>query len=143
MALETERRSRDYLYGRLLAIAERMERIALSVTGEMRDTNAAKLMHRFAERPFTTWKQIELALVPYKTRLQSGRTGFLSKMLTLMDEIHCMFEADDYTSDAPLSGEFLLGYHCQRYELRSKATKDDVLPEENEIEENTTDQEDE
>jgi CRISPR-associated protein Csd1 len=127
MALETERISRDYLYGRLLAVAERLEYIALGITGENRDTNAAKLMHRFAERPYSTWAQIEKALVPYKTRLQSRRAGFLANMKNLIDEIHCMFMPEDYTSDAPLSGEFLLGYHCQRHDLKLKS-KDEENP---------------
>ena len=117
MALETERDSRDYLYGRLLAVAEHMESRALYVTGEIRDTNAAKLMQRFSERPYSTWLQIEQALVPYKTRLQARRPGFLKTMKDLLDEIHFMFITEDYMSDAPLTGEFLLGYHCQRRDL--------------------------
>ena len=121
MALEDDRNSRDYLYGRLLAVAERIEQIALSVAGEQRDTNAAKLMQRFSVRPYSTWLQIEQALVPYKTRLRSRRPEFLAKMLCLLDDIHSKFDADDYVKDTPLSGEFLLGYHCQRRELTGKA----------------------
>ncbi|MDR3355184.1 MAG: type I-C CRISPR-associated protein Cas8c/Csd1 [Synergistaceae bacterium] len=121
MALEPERRSRDYLYGRLLAAAEWTEQIALFVANERRDTNAAKLLHRFAEKPFSTWRQMELALIPYKSRLRGSRAPFLNNMDNLMDEIHGMFDADDYTDNSPLSGEFLLGYHCQRRDLKSKA----------------------
>src|SRR5439155_12503237 len=62
MALEPDRNTREYLYGRLLAIAEHIEDRALYVAGERRDTTAAKLMQRFAERPFSTWKTIELSL---------------------------------------------------------------------------------
>ncbi|MGB5686944.1 MAG: type I-C CRISPR-associated protein Cas8c/Csd1, partial [Candidatus Electrothrix sp.] len=43
MALEEDRTTRDYLYGRLLAIAERIEEVALNVGGEKRPTNAARL----------------------------------------------------------------------------------------------------
>ncbi|MDR2522383.1 MAG: type I-C CRISPR-associated protein Cas8c/Csd1 [Synergistaceae bacterium] len=126
MALETKRDTRDYLYGRLLAVAERLEYIALNVAGENRDTNAARLMQRFAERPYSTWLQIEQALVPYKTRLQTRRAGFLSNMKNLLDEIHCLFKtAEVYTSDAPLSGEFLLGYHCQRRDLQLKTKSEE------------------
>ncbi|MDR2175743.1 MAG: type I-C CRISPR-associated protein Cas8c/Csd1 [Synergistaceae bacterium] len=123
MALETERTSRDYLFGRLLAVAERLEYIALNLAGENRDTNAAKLMQRFSERPYSTWLQIERNLVPYKTRLQSRRAAFLSNMTGLLDDIHNLFQPDDYMKDTPLGGEFLLAYHCQRHELRKK-TKD-------------------
>jgi CRISPR-associated protein Csd1 len=136
MALETEKNHRDYLYGRLLAVAERLEYIALNVAGERRDTNAAKLMHRFSERPYSTWLQIEQSLVPFKTRLQSRRPGFLYNMTSLLDDIHDLFQAEDYMRDTPLSGEFLLAYHCQRRDLRIK-TKDETeqnIPDTNEEE---------
>src|SRR5690606_28700456 len=101
-------------YGRLLAIAEKIESIALAVAGEKRDTTAARLMQRFSDRPFSTWKTIELALTPYKTRLRSRRTGFLVNMEKLLDEVSNAFQPQDFVNDKPLSGEFLLGYHCQR-----------------------------
>jgi CRISPR-associated protein Csd1 len=121
MSLEPERRSRDYLYGRLLAIAEHVEERALYLGGEKRDTNAAKLMQRFAERPFSTWRVIEGGLTPYKTRLQSKRPPFLYRMKKLLDEVHALFSEEDFQSDKKLSGEYLLGYHCQRLELQKKA----------------------
>ena len=118
MTLETDRKTRDYLYGRLLAIAESIESRALFVARETRDTTAARLMQRFADRPYTTWRTIELALVPYKTRLRASRGGFLFKMDLLLDDVMGAFSGDDFTQDGPLSGEFLLGYHCQRQALK-------------------------
>jgi len=109
MTLEKDRTTRDYLYGRLLALAEDLENWAQSTAGEKRPTNATRLMQRFAERPFSTWRTIELALVPYKTRL--GLKA--SKLLKTMDEVMAAFNPDDFVSDKPLSGEFLLGYHAQ------------------------------
>lgn len=117
MTLETERTSRDYLYGRLLSIAEHIEGRALYVGGEKRDTTAAKLMQRFADRPNSTWRTIELALAPYKSRLRAKRPAFMHGMETLLDEVVTKFEGDEFLSDRKLSGEFLLGYHCQRQAL--------------------------
>lgn len=125
MALEEDRNTRDYLYGRLLAVAEKMEQVALNVANEPRETNAARSMHHFAQRPFSTWKQIELSLAPYRERLRSNRAGFLVKMLALLDEIHDQFGENVYNDDTPLNGEFLLGYHCQRRALSLKGTEDD------------------
>ena len=51
MSLETDNTSRDYLYGRLLAIAEHIEARALFLADERRDTNAARQMQRFADFP--------------------------------------------------------------------------------------------
>lgn len=117
MALETDRHSRDYLYGRLLAIAEHIEGRALYVAGENRDTAAAKLMQRFADRPASTWRTIELALTPAKSRLRAKRPAFMREMDKLLDEVIVAFPGDDFTNDSKLSGEFLLGYHCQRRAL--------------------------
>jgi CRISPR-associated protein Csd1 len=77
MALETDRKTRDYLYGRLLAVADNIERLALWIADENRSTTAERLMQRFADRPSSTWRTIELALSPYKARLRSSRPRFL------------------------------------------------------------------
>jgi|CXWL01.1.fsa_nt_gi CRISPR-associated protein Csd1 len=129
MALEENYHARDYLFGRLLAIAERIEDVALSVSGENRPTTAARLMQRFADRPFETWRTIELALQPYMQRLRVSRAGFLTNQLKELDAVQTMFKHDDFTSKAALSGEFLLGYHCQRQKLRTKSeTPDEITP---------------
>lgn len=120
MTLETSRTSRDYLYGRLLAVAEDIESRALYLAGEKRDTNAAKLMQRFADHPLSTWRTLELSLSPYKTRLRAKRPSFLRERESLLDEIICMM-GSDFTNDTRLTGEFLLGYHCQRQVLRPPA----------------------
>ena len=114
MTLEEERTTRDYLYGRLLALAERIEETALRIGGEGRPTTAARLMQRFADHPFSTWRNIELALQPYMQRLQTIRAGFLVNRKKELDSVQALFTPDDFANDKALSGEFLLGYHCQR-----------------------------
>ena len=127
MDLEADRHSRDYLYGRLLALAERIESLALYVGGEKRDTTAAKLMQRFADRPASTWRTIELALSPAKSRLRAKRGRPMHEMDKLHDEIVASFKGYDFMDDSKLSGEFLLGYHCQRRALMPpKATESDT-----------------
>ena len=120
MALEENNNSRDYLYGRLLAVAEKIESIALKVADENRITTAERLMQRFSERPYSTWRNIELALKPYMQRLQNSRTGFLINRKKELDEILNAFEPKDFMSEKPLTGEFLLGFHCQRLVLNEK-----------------------
>jgi CRISPR-associated protein Csd1 len=126
VALEEDRKTRDYLYGRLLAVADSIEGWALRSAGEKRETNAARMMQRFAVHPCSTWKNIELSLAPYKARLGSKAV----KLYNLMDRIIASFESDEFINDKPLSGEFLLGYHCQRFDLKPKVkSNDDVIPE--------------
>jgi CRISPR-associated protein Csd1 len=124
MSLENDNRSRDYLYGRLLAIAERIEEVALNVAGENRPVTAVRLMQRFADRPFSTWRTLELALLPYMQRLQNSRAGFLVNRKKELDEVLGYFNSQDFTNDKALSGEFLLGFHCQRLALRNKQETD-------------------
>ena len=125
MALEKDRTTRDYLYGRLLAMAERLESDALRLADENRETNAARLMQRFADRPYSTWRTIELSLAPYKSRLRSRQAGWLYLLEKEIDNIICSFGADDFISDKGLSGEFLIGYHCQRAARLEKEGKKD------------------
>ncbi|NSW92367.1 MAG: type I-C CRISPR-associated protein Cas8c/Csd1 [Firmicutes bacterium] len=129
MALDENRTTRDYLYGRLLALADNLEQWALSKANEDRPTTAARLMQRFADHPYTTWRTIELSLQPYKARLGAKS---LSRQ-RLISEVTTKFKPDDYTNDKKLSGEFLLGYHCQREALRSKEKEED--PEEGMLQE--------
>lgn len=124
MALDRELRSRDYLYGRLLALAEHLEERALYVGGEKRSTSAEKLMQRFADRPYSTWRILETGLAPYKVRLNSKRRGFLNVVQQEMDAVCDLFETEDFSSDKRLSGEFLLGYHCQRAALKPVSGQD-------------------
>jgi len=127
MALDPNRKTRDYLYGRLLALAESLEEWALNKAGEDRPTNAARLMQRFAERPYSTWRTIELALTPYKARLG----GKSKKRQRMIDDVIASFNPEDFISDKRLSGEFLLGYHSQREDLRpgetNKETDEDEI----------------
>lgn len=123
MALETEFTDRDYLYGRLLAVAEHIEETALSIAKENRDTTATRLMQRFSDYPFSTWRSIEIAIKPYESRILSVNwgPGFLVNKRKLIDEIHSKFESvEDYKKDSRLTGLYLLGYHCQRLELKTK-----------------------
>lgn len=137
MALEEDRTTRDYLYGRLLAVADNLEGYALRLAGENRETSAARLMQRFADRPFSTWRTIELSLSPYRARLKASAkgAGALVKCEKLLNEISSRFISSDFTDDRPLSGEFLLGFHCQRTAFFSGK--------ENEPEDKSTSEEDE
>jgi CRISPR-associated protein Csd1 len=114
MALEEERSSRDYLYGRLLAVADQIELKALQLAKENRGTTASRLMQRFSDRPFSTWKNIEEALKPYKDRIRARYPGLLHGYEDLLDVIHSRILTANYIIDTRLTGEYLLGYHCQR-----------------------------
>jgi len=113
MALDENRSTRDYLYGRLLAIADRLEEVSLYKGEKDRPTHAARYMQIFSVRPSSTWTQIYLSLTPY---LQMGEATFYKNKIS---EVTSKFVSlEEYNRDTPLSGEFLLAYHCQRMKLR-------------------------
>ena len=119
MSLERDRTTRSYLYGRLLAIADVLEKSALTKEEE-RPTNASRLMQRFASRPYDTWTSIYLSLDPYRRRLKANAPGLLHRYETEIDEIKNLFETEGFADDSKLEGEFLLAYHCQRSALFTK-----------------------
>lgn len=131
MSLEENRNSRAYLFGRLLAIAEKIEGHALYLAKETRGTTAERMMQRFADHPAATWRTIELALRPYMQRLQNSRPGLLYDWKRLLDDVISRFEGDDFTRPGRLDAEFLLGYHCQRAALRWQSPKDETQEEAN------------
>ncbi|HEY4601854.1 MAG TPA: type I-C CRISPR-associated protein Cas8c/Csd1 [Cerasibacillus sp.] len=117
LALDIENNDRDYLFGRLLAIADVLERSALG-TEETRATNALRYMNSFSRHPERTWKTIQTSLQPYQMRL--GTRGlYFSK---LMDDVASRIEYDDF-NNKPLSGKYLLGFYSQRHELYQKKEK--------------------
>lgn len=126
MSLEEDRTTRDYLYGRLLAVADNIEGFVLDQNKENRDTSAARLMQRFSTHPFETWTQIELALRPYMSRLKVNNPDFLMAREKILDEIMDKFDPLSFSKPkSPLNGEFLLAFHSQRKKLFTKNSNQD------------------
>lgn len=117
LELERTQRDRNYLYGRMLAIADRIESHARYLQDkksdtEKRPTNAVRYMSAFATKPFRTWEIIYRQLNPYIQRLNGGE-GYQKEL----DEIMSLFEEGEYENDKPLNGKYLMGYSLQRRAL--------------------------
>ncbi|CAG9623048.1 type I-C CRISPR-associated protein Cas8c/Csd1 [Sutcliffiella rhizosphaerae] len=111
-----EEDSRDYLFGRLLAVADVLERSALG-KDETRATNAIRYMSAFSKNPMRTWGVIQSALLPYQAKLGS-KAGYYSKQI---DDIASRISMEEFTN-RPLSEEYLLGFYSQRYDLYQPKT---------------------
>lgn len=114
MGLDEEITDRDYLFGRLLAVADVLERRALG-RDENRATNAIRYMNSFSKHPERTWKTIQANLQPYQARL-ANKGIYLS---SLIDEVASKIDYQDF-NNKPLSGKFLLGFYSQRHKLYQK-----------------------
>lgn len=129
MPLNTETPDRNYLFGRLLAVADVLEERELDrerVRAEgtnRRATNAIRYMNVFSQRPERTWKIIYESLHPHLNRL-GGKASIYNK---LIQEISDKFKIEDF-NDRPLTGLYLLGFYSQRNDLyTSKKDKDTVV----------------
>ena len=116
MALDKECKNRDYLYGRLLAVADKIERRTFDRDEDAgRETNADRLMNAFSQHPYQTWTIIERRIHPYLRKLDIKERNYYKKM---MDDIYELFDADSFTNNHKLDGIYLLGYHSQMNEMR-------------------------
>ncbi|AIQ56663.1 type I-C CRISPR-associated protein Cas8c/Csd1 [Paenibacillus borealis] len=123
VALDTENDDRSYLFGRLLAIADVLERRALD-SDERRSTNAIRYMNSFSRYPARTWSTIQSCLLPHQARLGT-RVRYYSN---LIDEVASKIKIEEFDNKA-LTGKYLLGFYSQRHELNyGKAKSGDSNP---------------
>ncbi len=128
MELNTKENDRSYLFGRLLACADNLERFAQWAAdhdnsyGDWRVTNAIKFQEKFEIRPKTTFRWINRKLIPYKSRLHKKYISALRNLEKEIEDIMSMFQEGDF-SDAPLDGQYLMGYYCQMKEFRIRREK--------------------
>lgn len=116
VALDTVTTDRNYLFGRMLAIADVLERRALG--DEDRPTNAIRYMNAFSRHPAKTWVIIQKSLRPYQMKLGWKATD-LNKLL---DEVGCMMPPEKFTNES-LTGLYLLGFYSQRHDLYNNTGK--------------------
>lgn len=108
MSIDLNRTDRDYLYGRLLGAADKLEQYALRKKNNDRLVTAAiRHMQTFSQRPFSVWEIIHQSLLPYK---QQVRGCIADKEI---QSIHDMFMGceKEFENDSPLSGLYLVGYY--------------------------------
>ena len=121
VALDEKCSNRDYLYGRLLAVADRIEyRTFEKDKDASRVTNAKRYMSTFSQRPFDTWKVIEENIQPYLHKLPIAERRYYEN---LIDSISELFDVDAFQKNDKLDGLYLLGFHSQSYDLKHNKIK--------------------
>ena len=123
LELDDRRRDRDYLYGRLLALADCFELRSQQKknNASSRPTNAIRLMSSFSAKPFATWGNLWIQLQPY---LKSAYMHSPSIAKGFQDDIDCVintFKPGDFENNNALSALFLLGYSHERKYLMNQA----------------------
>lgn len=114
MQLNLNNKDLSYLYGRLLAVLEKVERSAMD-RKEEREPNAIRLQAAYVNHPFTVWKNLDTILIPYFNKLSVGSRMYYKD---LIGEITSGFHEKDVPNlNRKLDETYLLGYYLQRKEL--------------------------
>lgn len=116
MTLDETKNNPSYLFGRLLAIAEKVERDTYDEK-ETREPNAIRLWTTFSRRPLNTWRILEEKLNPYFIRLKPGSRRYYRN---LIGEIIAALDESGEDLTRPLEDTYLLGYYSQRKALYQK-----------------------
>lgn len=115
VSLQEENQTRDYLFGRLLGVAEVMERSILKERNDDRATNATRYFNAFSQNPARTWLVIRRQLQPYFAR-KGAKATYYAKLLHQIEE---QIAPEQMTNQA-LSPVFVLGYSSQIQKMYEK-----------------------
>ena len=112
MVFDKECKDRSYLFGGLLAIADKAENDSFDEYDKgKRLTNAKRYWNRFSSRPSETWQIIEERLRPYLNKINTAYYNML------LDEVEALIPIEDFSSNKKLEPSYLLGYHCMMKDL--------------------------
>ena len=120
MSLDKNKLNRDYLYGRLLAVFEKLEIDAMKsrygyTDNDIRETHADKLWNFYCAKPESGAANINGALRPYLKYLPDTRKNFY---LGLIGEIMGKIgETAEKIRNKSLEPCYLMGYYDQRNDL--------------------------
>lgn len=116
MDLDLLSKDRNYLFGRLLAYARKIEELSIrSNGGSPRQTNAERAMPRYHKYPARTWGELYQKLLPYMAKFRTTSPDALgnryeAEMNAIMEGLKTDPAGFDDTSLTPL---YLLGYQSQ------------------------------
>lgn len=114
MKLDVENSDRSYLFGRLLAVMEKVERSTYD-KGERREPNAIRLQSAYVNHPMQTWQIFEEVLNPYFQKLKPGSREYYRRLISKITEQ--ILKEDEQVLNQRLKESYLLGYYLQRAEL--------------------------
>lgn len=120
MELDKTNHDRSYLFGRLLAVFDVMERVT-HTKDDNRETNATRYQTAFVNHPMRTWKILEEAVRPYRAKLSKGSRKYYEEVI---EEIVTLLNEDGIEMfDKALESKYLLGYYLQKNDLYKKKEK--------------------
>lgn len=115
MSLDRNKTDRSYLYGRLLAVAQKAEEGAMWAKGTPLNhpTSAENLRYMFSRNPERMWPIIHEKITPYLNILKKNH---IHKYEDELMEIHALLNTD-CKGKGILNELYLIGYYCELMEL--------------------------
>lgn len=116
---------RNYLFGRLLAYARKIEELSIRSNGSSpRQTNAERAIPRFHKHPARTWSELYQKLLPYMAKFRTtGPDALGNRYEAEMNAVMEGLKTDSAGfSDVTLTPLYLLGYQSQlnQFEIERK-----------------------
>ena len=125
MDLDKNFSDRNYQFGRLLAILEKIEVDALAITDSKRISNAIQMQNMFVNQPAkTTESLIRKLKTAYYPRLLSSKPEVVDYYEKQICEIMNKIGSEGY-NDKSLGETYILGYYLQKCDLYSKKNKEE------------------
>lgn len=116
MSVDNYNHDRSYLFGRLLAIYEDIERTTYDKT-ETRVPNAVKLRDNYLKRPLYTNGILEKKIIPYLSKhtveTQNYYTSVLSEIMEIINDTNNI-------GDTSLKESYIFGYYQQLKNLNQQ-----------------------
>lgn len=107
MSYDPNENDRSYLYGCLLAVADKAESEAFDEKDRnVRQTNARRYWNAFAQRPYQTWGVIFANLNPYFDKLGKAQVKYRRRINDILDKM----DKSTFENDSRLDNLYLLGY---------------------------------
>lgn len=116
MTLDKDCNDRSYLFGRLAAIADKVEYDTFDKSEE-RITNAKRFMSALISSPFKTWGYLYERILPYMEKVAKNNYGFYVNYEKEFQKIVSLFKDDDFKKNAALDAMFFMGFYAQKQEL--------------------------
>lgn len=127
--LNRENTDRSYLFGRLLALFERMEAGTFGEKEE-RSTNAEKMWTSYTNHPATMMMRLRNLLKPYERKMATSEQnrGLYFKLSRDISEVtnmlHNNYDMDSAEVNRPLDYGFIFGYEAQMRDIFTKRNKE-------------------
>ena len=126
LGLDRNETDRSYLFGRLLALYERLERATYSGEDQKkRETNSEKYRSIFVQRPGYGLMTLEKKIEPYKKKLKSSQYAYFVYYMKEISEVMDKLNEESISSNERLNEKYVLGYYHQLY-ARSEKNVDET-----------------